>query len=98
MLEHLPGWLGGMLRNFRAGHSKLMIVQPEIGVGNTVIDLSSPAFAYGARLPVRFTADGEGVSPPLVWNSVLTSDPVLTWVRRVIGETAKATMDIGSVA
>ena len=48
----------------------LMIVQPEIGVGNTVIDLSSPAFAYGARLPVRFTADGEGVSPPLVWNSV----------------------------
>ena len=70
MLEHLPGWLGGMLRNFRAGHSKLMIVQPEIGVGNTVIDLSSPAFAYGARLPVRFTADGEGVSPPLVWNSV----------------------------
>ena len=34
----------------------------------------------------------------LVWNSVRTSDPVLTWVRRVIGETAKATMDIGSVA
>jgi DNA-binding transcriptional LysR family regulator len=34
----------------------------------------------------------------LVWNSVRASDPVLTWVRRVIGETAKATMDIGSVA
>ena len=70
MLEHLPGWLGGMLRNFRAGHSKLMIVQPELEIGDTVIDLTSPAFAYGARLPVRFTADGEGVSPPLVWNDV----------------------------
>jgi DNA-binding transcriptional LysR family regulator len=38
------------------------------------------------------------LSLTLVWNSVRTSDPVLTWVRRVIGETAKATMDIGSVA
>src|SRR5262245_35591342 len=59
-----------MLRNFRAGHSKLVIVQPELEIGDTVIDLSSPAFAYGARLPVRFTADGEGVSPPLVWGDV----------------------------
>lgn len=67
MLEHLPGWLGGMLRNFRAGHSKLVIVQRELDIGDTVIDLSSPAFAYGARLPVRFTADGEGLSPPLIW-------------------------------
>ncbi len=56
-----------MLRNIRAGHSKLVIVQPELEIGDTVIDLSSPAFASGARLPVRFTADGEGVSPPLVW-------------------------------
>ena len=70
MLEHLPGWLGGMLRNVRAGHSKLVIVQPELKVGDAVIDMSSPAFAYGGRLPVRFTADGEGVSPPLVWADV----------------------------
>lgn len=70
MLEHLPGWLGGMLRNFRAGHSKLVIVQPELEVGDTIIELSSPAFADGARLPVRFTADGEGISPPLLWGEV----------------------------
>lgn len=70
MFEHLPGWLGGLLRNVRAGHSKLAIVQPELAIGETVIDLSSPAFGYGARLPVRFTADGEGVSPPLVWGDV----------------------------
>jgi Raf kinase inhibitor-like YbhB/YbcL family protein len=70
MLEHLPAWLGGLLRNVRAGHSKLVIVQPELEISDNVIDLSSPAFGYGARLPVRFTADGEGVSPPLVWGDV----------------------------
>lgn len=70
MLEHLPGWLGGMLRNVRAGHSKLVIVQPELKIGDAVIEMSSPAFAYGGRLPIRFTADGEGVSPPLVWAEV----------------------------
>lgn len=70
MLEHLPRWLGAMLRNVRAGHSKLVIVQPELEIGETVIDLSSPAFGSGARLPVRFTADGDGVSPPLLWGEV----------------------------
>jgi len=67
MLEHLPSWLGGLMRNMRAGHSKLTIVDPDLGLGPATIDLSSPAFANGARLPIRFTADGEGVSPPLVW-------------------------------
>lgn len=70
MFEHLPRWLGSMLRNVRAGHSKLVIVQPELQVGETVIDLGSPAFGDGGRLPVRFTADGDGVSPPLVWGEV----------------------------
>ena len=30
--------------------------------------LSSPAFAPGARIPVRFTCDGMDVSPPLAWS------------------------------
>ncbi len=67
MLEHVPAWLGGLLTQLRAGHSKLVIVQQEIGVPDTHIALSSPAFADRARLPIRFTADGEGLSPPLVW-------------------------------
>jgi len=70
MLEHIPQWLGGLLRNLRAGHAKLVIVQQEVVVADARLDLSSPAFADGARLPVRFTADGEGVSPPLVWGEV----------------------------
>ena len=70
MLEHVPGWLGGMLRRVRAGHEKLVIADATLGLGAASIDLSSPAFAAGARLPVRFTADGPGVSPPLLWGEV----------------------------
>ena len=70
MLEHVPNWLGHALRGLRAGADKLCIVQPELGGSFAAIDLSSPAFADGARLPPRFTADGEGVSPPLVWGPV----------------------------
>jgi len=32
--------------------------------------LGSPAFADGEALPVQFTGDGEGISPPLAWSSV----------------------------
>jgi Raf kinase inhibitor-like YbhB/YbcL family protein len=70
MLEHIPHWLGATLRNVRAGHARLAIVQPELAVGRTTIELSSPAFASGARLPERFTADGAGTSPPLIWGEV----------------------------
>jgi Raf kinase inhibitor-like YbhB/YbcL family protein len=67
MLEHVPHWLGSLLRNVRAGHEKLVIVQSGIAQTDVRIELSSPAFADGARLPDRFTADGSGISPPLVW-------------------------------
>ena len=65
MLEHVPAWLGGLLKDVRAGHSKLTIVRED--VGDRLFPLSSPAFADGQRLPIRFTADGEGISPPLSW-------------------------------
>ena len=67
MLEHVPQWLGHLLRGVRAGHDKLVIAGPQIVSTQAHLDLSSPAFADGARLPERFTADGEGVSPPLLW-------------------------------
>ena len=70
MLEHIPQWLGAAMRGFRAGADKLVMMQPELGGSFARIDLSSPAFADGARLPPRFTADGEGVSPPLLWSGV----------------------------
>lgn len=69
MLEHVPHWLGSALAKVRAGHDKLMIARLSLD-GAQPLHLSSPAFAAGDRLPVRFTADGEGVSPPLVWTGV----------------------------
>lgn len=68
MLQHVPEWLGQALSGVRAGAEKLCIAQA--AVGDATIELSSPAFANGGRLPVRFTADGEGVSPPLLWGEV----------------------------
>ncbi len=70
MLEHVPRWLGALLQTVRAGHARLTIVQPDAAVGGSFIDLSSPAFANDARLPERFTADGAGISPPLIWGDV----------------------------
>ena len=31
------------------------------------MQLSSPAFSAGGRIPTKFTGDGEDVSPPLAW-------------------------------
>jgi Raf kinase inhibitor-like YbhB/YbcL family protein len=33
------------------------------------IALSSPAFANGGRIPVRYSCDGEGISPALHWTA-----------------------------
>ena len=70
MLEHIPEWLGASLRNVRAGAEHLTIVNSALGNNYAPIALSSPAFGDWAELPVRFTADGAGVSPPLVWDAV----------------------------
>src|SRR5512138_1073801 len=34
------------------------------------MDLTSPAFREGERIPVKFTADGDDISPPLRWSGV----------------------------
>jgi Raf kinase inhibitor-like YbhB/YbcL family protein len=67
MLEHVPQWLGHLLRGVRAGHDKLVIASPQLVSTDAHLALTSPAFADGGRLPVRFTADGAGVFPPLLW-------------------------------
>jgi len=70
MLENVPAWLGHLFRDRRAGHAKLVIADPEIRLCANTIDMTSPAFSAGGRLPVRFTSDGDGVSPPLIWGEV----------------------------
>lgn len=70
MLEHLPHWLGRALKGVRAGADRLVIARAALPTDLPALQLASPAFADGARLPIRYTADGEGVSPPLVWTRV----------------------------
>jgi phosphatidylethanolamine-binding protein (PEBP) family uncharacterized protein len=70
MLEHVPAWFGALLRDRRAGHEKIVAADPDIRLASATMELSSPAFAPGGRLPIRFTADGEGISPPLIWVGV----------------------------
>ena len=66
MLEHLPPWLGHALSRLRAGTGKVAVAAIRPGEVEA-ITLSSPAFPDGGRIPAKFTADGEGVSPPLAW-------------------------------
>ena len=66
MLQHLPRWLGEALSPLRAGAGNLAIAKIAVD-GLQPIHLTSPAFADGARIPDRYTADGKGVSPPLAW-------------------------------
>ncbi|WP_353204116.1 YbhB/YbcL family Raf kinase inhibitor-like protein [Sphingomonas sp.] len=80
MLEHIPEWLGASLRNVRAGAEHLTIVNPALGGGYAPIALSSPAFGDWTEMPVRFTADGAGVSPPLVWDAVPTATQSLALI------------------
>lgn len=69
MLENIPHWLGSALSGVRAGHDKLTLALLDLA-GAGKLDLASPAFPTGGRLPERYTADGEGVSPPLTWRGV----------------------------
>ncbi|MGH7509146.1 MAG: YbhB/YbcL family Raf kinase inhibitor-like protein [Gemmatimonadales bacterium] len=34
------------------------------------IELTSPAFAHGTRIPVEYTCEGKDISPPLAWTGV----------------------------
>ncbi|MDN5354623.1 MAG: hypothetical protein PWQ09_1379 [Candidatus Cloacimonadota bacterium] len=60
------------------------------------LTIKSPAFENGKKIPIKYTCDGESVSPPLLWEGipdsarslVLISDdpdaPMGTWVHWVV--------------
>lgn len=70
MLEHLPEALGHALHDVRAGLDQIAFNTIGMRQGMAAIDLASLAFADHAPIPARYTADGEGISPPLVWTNV----------------------------
>jgi Raf kinase inhibitor-like YbhB/YbcL family protein len=69
MLEHLPARLGHALRGVRPGLDKLMINDVAIA-GSLALAVRSRAFVDGGELPLRYTADGDGLSPPIEWQGV----------------------------
>lgn len=69
MLEHIPSVLGSALSGLKAGMEKTAYQATFPDVPATLA-LTSPAFADGAGIPARFTADGEGLSPPLAWSGL----------------------------
>ncbi|MDZ5459656.1 YbhB/YbcL family Raf kinase inhibitor-like protein [Azohydromonas lata] len=70
MLEKLPDLVGAALRGQRAGLDQTAFVRVPLRAGQGAIEVTSLAFADHAPLPPRFTADGEGHSPPLQWSGV----------------------------
>jgi Raf kinase inhibitor-like YbhB/YbcL family protein len=70
MLEKLPESLGHALVNQRAGMESVVYNQLHAHHATARLEVTSLAFAFNARLPVKYTADGEGISPPLSWHDV----------------------------
>jgi Raf kinase inhibitor-like YbhB/YbcL family protein len=70
MLEKIPSAIGRRLAGARAGAEELAIADTELTGVNASIQVSSPAFGYNEPIPTQYTADGEGLSPPLEWRGV----------------------------
>src|SRR6195952_4669087 len=70
MLEKIPAGLGHALRGVRAGFEKIVSEHAPFADLPDTRKLDSPAFEDGGALPARFTADGEGLSPPLTIETV----------------------------
>ena len=69
VLEKLPDSVGHALINQRAGMENVLYNELFRQRNTARMDLTSKAFVFNGRIPVRFTADGDGVSPPLSWES-----------------------------
>jgi Raf kinase inhibitor-like YbhB/YbcL family protein len=70
MLEKLPSSLGRALRGIRADEIELTFNDAALSDVPAAIEVTSSEFSPQEFLPPRFTADGEGVSPPLTWRGV----------------------------
>lgn len=70
MLEKLPSRIGRVLRGVRAHESELVFHHAALEAVPAAIHVTSPAFLDHGTLPARYTADGQGLSPPLAWSGV----------------------------
>ncbi len=72
MLEKLPDIIGHALHEVRAGLDQIVFNTLGLRAGQAAVEVSSLAFADHAPIPPRYTADGEGLSPPLQWTGLPT--------------------------
>lgn len=70
MLEKLPEALGHLLRDQRAGLDAVVFNRIGLRAGAGTLVVQSLAFQDHGPMPALFTADGEGLSPPLHWSGI----------------------------
>ncbi len=70
MLEKLPESIGQALRDRRAGLDKLVLQNAGLRQGMAQIEVKSLVFQDHMPIPPIYTADGEGISPPLQWSGI----------------------------
>ena len=70
MLENLPDFVGHALRDQRAGLDQILFNRLPLRAGQGALAVTSLAFVDHGPLPAIYTADGEGMSPPLQWSGV----------------------------
>lgn len=70
MLGKLPESLGHALQGQRAGLDKILFNRIDLREGVARLEVTSLAFADHAPIPMQYTADGAGTSPPLSWRGV----------------------------
>jgi Raf kinase inhibitor-like YbhB/YbcL family protein len=70
MLENLPDAVGHALREQRAGLDKIVFNVLDLRAGMSAITVTSLGFRDHAAMPARYTADAQGLSPPLQWTGV----------------------------
>jgi len=70
MLQNLPDFVGHALRDQRAGLDQIAFNRLALRGGQGAIAVGSLAFVDHGPLPALYTADGDGVSPPLQWTGI----------------------------
>jgi Raf kinase inhibitor-like YbhB/YbcL family protein len=69
MLEKLPDSIGEALRRQRAGLAHIVFYQLSNPFDLLPLIVRSSAFGAETPIPVKYTADGSGLSPPLEWSN-----------------------------
>jgi len=67
MFEKMPEFMGETLRSRRAGLGRIVFYQLSNPFDWSPITVKSSAFGAESAIPIQYTADGAGLSPPLQW-------------------------------